>query len=132
MSYFDVYLGKSIINELRNTILIFFFLILLTLIFFFSGCSSDTSPSDINDCTRIEISYPRSTLDYFLPGSLKNVLNTEEKKYINSIEYFKLTDKNKIKSFASDMSLGKYNGRMWVRYHMAVPSTLLVTITTRK
>jgi hypothetical protein len=113
MRYFSVYLGKCIITDkLRNAIFFFVLLILLTLLLSNTGCIFDKSPPDLRNCTYIEIRYPRSTLDYFLPGPLKNVLNKEEKKYVKSFEYFKIADKKKIKSFAMDVSLGKYNGHM--------------------
>ncbi len=69
------------------------------------------SPPDLSSCTRIEIRYPRSTLDYFLPSSgiQDTVLSPKEKVYIKSIEFFTVYDPERIKAFSRDVSLGSYN-----------------------
>jgi hypothetical protein len=58
----------------------------------------------------MEIRYPRSTLDYFLPdsGIQDTILSPEEKEYIKSIEFFTVNDPELIKSFSQDVRLGTY------------------------
>lgn len=69
-------------------------------------------PPDLSGCTRIEIRYDPSALDYFLPGARHtNILNQAEKTYLESFETFVVNDGERIKAFAHDLSLGTYNGR---------------------
>jgi hypothetical protein len=76
----------------------------------------------LSGCTRIEVRYPRSTLEYFFPSSdLESVLSPEEKEYIQSIEFFTIKDPERIKAFTHDVSLGSYNGRLWGRFFDATP-----------
>jgi hypothetical protein len=90
-------------------------LLLLTVLLFCPGCDRDESPPDLSGCTRIEVRYPRSTLEYFFPSSdlQESVLSRDEEKYIQSIEFFTIKDPERIKAFAHDVSLGSYNGRSW-------------------
>ena len=69
----------------------------------------------MSSCTHIEIRYPGSTLDYFLPSSgiQDTLLSTKEKEHIKSIEFFTVNDPERIKAFARDVSMGSYDGRMW-------------------
>ncbi len=76
-----------------------------------TGCPTDTSIVDVNDCNRIEIRYPRGTLPYFVP-TYRDILNQAETKYIQSHETFVLTDEERIKAFTSDMNSGSYTGRL--------------------
>lgn len=100
------------ISKIRVFIFVFLYLLLLVLVLLCPGCIKDTSPPDLSSCTRIEIRYPRSTLDYFLPSTaLQNsILSTKEKEYIQSIEFFTVNDRERIKAFAHDVSLGSYHG----------------------
>lgn len=71
----------------------------------------DTSPPDLSNCTRLEIRYLTSTLNYFLSGQdVDNLLNSTEKKYIQSLETFVMTDPKRIKAFAHDISQGTLYG----------------------
>ncbi len=106
------------------------FCILIAVPLFCAGCKRDVSPQDANDgtrieerdvsppdvsnCTRIEIRYPRSTLNYFLPGTgiQRSILSPEEREYIESFEFFRVNDPELIKAFAHDVSLGSYAGRL--------------------
>jgi len=73
-----------------------------------------TSPPDLSRCTRLEIRYYPSTLDYFFPSSnKKNVLNLEEKNYIQSFKTAVVTNQERIKAFAKDVSLGTYKYHVW-------------------
>jgi len=67
----------------------------------------DSSPPDLSDCTRLEIRYLPSTLDYFFSGKdVDNLLSPTEKKYIQSLETFVMTDPRRIEAFAHDISQG--------------------------
>lgn len=75
----------------------------------------DTRPPDLSGCTKFEVRYPYSTLNYFLPSTaLQNsVLSPEEREHIRSIEFFTIDDIECIHAFAHDVSLGTYDGRRW-------------------
>ena len=96
----------------------FLCLLLLTVLLFCPGCDRDVSPPDLSICTRLEIRYPRSTLDYFLldSGIQDTVLSPKEKVHIKSIEFFTVNDPERIKAFAHDVSLGSYVRRRNVTY----------------
>lgn len=76
-----------------------------------TGCPTDTTIPDVNDCNHIEIKYPRGTLKYFV-STHQDILNQNEKNYIQSFEKFVLTDEERIKAFTSNMNLGSYTGRL--------------------
>jgi len=82
---------------------------------FCPGCDRDVSPPDVSSCTRLEIRYPRSTLNYFLPVTdvQRSVLNADERKKIQAIEFFTVNDTERINAFARNVSLGTYGGRLW-------------------
>lgn len=107
----------------RVFIFVFLYLLLCAVVLLCPGCTKDTSPPDLSSCTRIEIRYPRSTLDYFLPSTAlqDSILSTKEKEYIQSIEFFTVNDRERIKAFAHDVSLGYYHGRRRVGYGYAHP-----------
>src|SRR4030042_6573965 len=73
-------------------------------------------PPDLSSCTRLEVRYPRSALNYFLPGTAlqRSVLSQDEKEYIQSIEFFTVDDPERIKAFARDVGLGSYRGMLWL------------------
>lgn len=106
---------------------VFMFLVLciflLAVLLLCPGCLPDRSPPDLSSCTRIEIRYPSSTLDYFLPdsGIQDTVLSPKEKVYIKSIEFFTVNDPERIKAFSHDVSLGSYIRRRDVVYPCAKP-----------
>ena len=83
----------------------------------------DTHPPDLSDCSRLEIRYPVSTLDYFLPSSdiQDTVFSSDEKEYIKSIDFFTLDDPERIQAFACDVSIGSYDGYLWGRVFDAAP-----------
>jgi len=105
-----------LVLDLKNRLFMFFisFFLLCAVLLSCPGCKRDTSPPDLSNCTRFEIRYPRSTLDYFLcsTGIQESILSTEEKEYIQSIEFFTVNDPDRIKAFAHDVSLGTYGGNM--------------------
>jgi len=94
-------------------------LFLLAVLLFCPGCERDTSPPDLSSCTRLEIRYPRSTLNYFLPVTdiQRSVLSPDERKHIQSIEFFTVIEPERIKAFADDVSSGSYDGRRRVAYN---------------
>ena len=98
-------------------------LFLLGVLLLCPGCDRDVSPPDLSSCTRIEIRYPRSTLDYFLPSSgiQDTVLSAKEKEYIKSIEFFTVNDPERIKAFSHDVSMGSYGGRMRGKIDAGMP-----------
>jgi hypothetical protein len=103
-------------NAMSEVFILFVLSLLLCVVLLFCpGCLPDRSPPDLSNCTRIEIRYTRSTLDYFLPSSdiQDTVLSPKEKAYIKSIEFFTVNDPERIKAFAHDVSMGSYGGRMW-------------------
>jgi hypothetical protein len=84
--------------------------VLLLCLLPFPGCILKTSPPDLSNCTRIEIQYGPSTLGYFCGDSgLQDVLSTDEKKYMQSLKTFIMTDQKRIKAFAHEISLGNYD-----------------------
>ena len=107
------YADNSMIS-LSNTTLGMFILLcilLLAIIMFCSGCDRDKPPPDISNCSRIEVKYYPSTLDYFFHVSVpQNIFSQAEMKYIQSLETFVVNDQKRIKSFAHDISLGCYHG----------------------
>jgi len=88
-------------------------IVLLALVFCYRWFP-DRSPPDLSSCTHVEIRYPWSTLDYFLPSSgiQDTVLSPKEKAYIKSIEFFTVNDPERVKAFAHDVSMGSYGGSM--------------------
>jgi hypothetical protein len=114
MIYNTVLCAKNASNA-RFKVFIFVLCFLgLAELLFCPGCFPDRSPPDLSSCTRIEIRYPWSTLDYFLPSSgiQDTVLSPKEKVYIESIEFFTVNDPERIKAFAHDVSMGSYGGSM--------------------
>ena len=76
------------------------------------GAIKKHRPPDVSNCTRIEIKYQKGTLHSITPDiELLNVLSQEEKKHIESFEYFVIKDQNRIKAFADDISNGTYTGK---------------------
>jgi len=69
-------------------------------------------PPDLSGCTRMDIRYYPSTLDYVAPGiGGQSLFSRAEKTYLESLETFTTKDEERIKAFALDLSLGSYNGR---------------------
>ena len=120
MRYNTVHSRKAASNP---TFRAFTFLVLCLLscavLLFCSGCLPDRSPPDLSSFTRIEILYSPSTLDYFLPDTAlqQSLLGTDEREYIESTEFFTLSDQECISAFAHDVSLGSYDGRRRVAYN---------------
>jgi len=71
---------------------------------------------DLSDCSRLEIRYHPSTKYYFdleTSGRIK-VPSQDEKEHIQSMDFFTVKDKERIKAFARDVSLGSYGGlHLW-------------------
>lgn len=85
-----------------------------------SGCLPDSSPPDLTSCTRLEIEYHPSTVGYFLPGSLENLLNVDERKYLDSGEVV-VEDRERINAFACEISFGSFQGYLWGDVSYATP-----------
>ena len=108
---YNIVLYSENVSNVRFKVFIFVLCFLgLAELLFCPGCFPDRSPPDLSSCTRIEIRYPWSTLDYFLPSSgiQDTVLSPKEKEYIKSIEFFTVNDPERIKAFSHDVSLGSY------------------------
>jgi len=73
-----------------------------------------TRPPDLSSCTRLEIRYPRSALNYFLPATdlQKSILSPDEKVRLQSIESSTVSELPRIKAFAYNVGLGTYGGRL--------------------
>ena len=68
-------------------------------------------PPDLSGCTRVELRYGPSTVEYFIPR-VKNhdLLSPEEVQDVHSLEPIIVEDPGRIKAFAHDVSLGYYDG----------------------
>ncbi len=76
-----------------------------------SGCLLDTSPPDLDGCTRLEIRYQPSLLAYLTYGDRKReILIDEERRYLESLKVIVIDDAQTIEAFALDVSLGSYRG----------------------
>ena len=120
MRYNNDHSIKCVSNDMfRVFMFVVLCLLLCAVLLFCPGCDRDVSPPDLSSCTRIEIRYSPSTPDYFLTGRAlqQSVLSQNEKEYIESIEFFTVTDPKRIKAFAHDVSLGSYDGRRRVAYN---------------
>lgn len=70
---------------------------------------SDPSPPDLTACTRIEIRYMRSVLEYGFHGTRrKSVLSEGELSYVRSLDPIVLEQPDRIKAFAQSIRLGTY------------------------
>lgn len=118
--YLDIFMMRVLS---KKSILFIFLCLIMIILLRSSGCDQEVSPPDLNSCTHLQIRYPLSTLNYFLPSSdlQYSVLSQDEKKYIQSIEFFKVKDLERIKEFAHDVSLGTYDGHLWGRVFDADP-----------
>lgn len=71
-----------------------------------------SQPPDLSDCTKLEIRYYPSTLEYFLPNpKLTSVLSEEEKTYVESLKVLTISHEERIDSLAAQISQGSYDGR---------------------
>jgi len=109
MRYSSDHTPRALTNVMFR-VLFYFILFLL----FCPGCERDVSPPDLSTCTRLEIRYPRSTLNYLLGDTAlqKSVLSLDEREHIKSIDFFTVSDPECIKAFASNVSQGSYHGRL--------------------
>ena len=112
MSYNNDRYGKGVLNiKFKSFVFCILYLLLLSAV---PGCpfrSRYSTLPDLSNCTRLEIRFLPSTLNYFFGGrDIDNLLNSAEKKYIQSIETFVMTDTRTIKNFASDISQGTFCG----------------------
>jgi hypothetical protein len=90
---------------------VFLCLIFVALLRFCPFYVRDSSPPDLSDCTRIEIRYMPSTLNYFFDGQdIDNLLSLSEKKYIQSLVTFVMTDSVRIEAFMHDINQGTLYG----------------------
>lgn len=71
----------------------------------------DVSPPDINNCTRLEIQYQPSMLDYFFPyPNERAFLSAEEVRHLQSLETTVADDQERIKAFAHEVGEGLPGG----------------------
>jgi hypothetical protein len=71
---------------------------------------------DFNQCTRVEIQYQPSMLNYFFPYSHEpGLLNTEEINYLKSLQTIVFNTQAQIKMFAHDVSKGLPGGMLTQR-----------------
>ncbi len=76
-----------------------------------SGKPSEPAPPDLSQCTRIEIQYEPSILEYHFGGAdEKSLLTADEELYLGSLRSFVTEDPEDIKALAHDLSLGWYEG----------------------
>ena len=62
---------------------------------------------DVSHCTRIEIQYKPSMLEYFFPyESQKSLLSPAEKQYLQSLKTIVVDDQERIKAFADEIGEG--------------------------
>ena len=104
-------------DKFRIAMFVSLCLFLLFLITVFPGCIyyiPFSTPPDLSTCTRLEIQYDPSTLDYFVRcGDPQKLLTPAEKNYIQSLKTFVVDDQERIKAFAKDVSLGSYKAHIW-------------------
>ena len=75
------------------------------------GKPSEPAPPDLSQCTRIEIQYEPSILEYCFGGAdQKSLLTADEEQYLGSLRSFVTEDPEDIKALAHDLSLGWYEG----------------------
>jgi len=68
-------------------------------------------PPDIKDCTRLEIHYQPSILEYFFPyASQQNLLSPAEKQYLQSQKTIEVSDLEYLKAFAKEINKGNPGG----------------------
>jgi hypothetical protein len=68
-------------------------------------------PPDLKRCTRIEIRYQPSVLDYFFPyPNERELLSAEEDKYLQSLQKIASENQEKIKAFAHEVGEGLLGG----------------------
>jgi len=107
------YCYRKGVSNIKFKLFVFYILCLL-LLSVLLGCPfsvRDSTPPDISKCTHLEIRYLPSTLDYFFSGQgIDNLLNSDEKKYIQSLETLVVTDTRSIKLFANDINQGTLSG----------------------
>jgi len=100
----------------RFSVVVFVLSYLIPFAVFFtcSGCTPDTSPPNLSDCTRIEIRWTPGTLDYIAPESSirRGIFSTDDKEYIQSFDTYMVTDPKRIKAFANDVNQGTYDRRL--------------------
>ena len=89
---------------------------------------------NLSTCTRLEVRYPRSTLDYFVRATAlqQSILSPDERKHIQSIEFFAVNDIGSIKAFAHDVSQGSYDGYLWGRAFDADPVVSIIAYHDNK
>ncbi len=77
-----------------------------------SPCWHDCpSPPDLSSCTRVEIAYHPSMLQYFYPSeSHQSLLSYSEKRYLRSQQTSVVTDPDHLKSLAAAVAWGHYGG----------------------
>jgi hypothetical protein len=73
----------------------------------------DVSPPDLTACTRIEIRYQPSMLEFFFPyASQQNLLSRAEREYLQSGKSILVDDVKRIEAFAAEIKKGYDGGRI--------------------
>ena len=74
----------------------------------------DIYPPDLSNCTRIEIHWTPGILDHTAPESSiqRSIFSSDDKEYIQSFDTYIVTDSERIKAFANDVSQGAYDRRL--------------------
>lgn len=115
----DQFIKDASSTRLKVFIFVFSSILLLVVLSFSPGCHT---PPDLSSCTRLEVQYHPSTLEYFIRASdPQNLLSPEEKKYLESLEIVTVTDQERIKDFARDVSIGSFRGLMLGNISFANP-----------
>jgi hypothetical protein len=73
--------------------------------------TEDTKPSppDLKSCTRVELRYLPSTLDFFFHGAeARSILSSQEVGHLNCLTEFVIDDQELLRTFAHHISSGSY------------------------
>lgn len=72
---------------------------------------SERHPPDLTSCTRIEIHFEPSILEYFFPyAAQQNFLSPTETQYLRSLENIEASNTEHLKAFANEVSNGLNDG----------------------
>jgi hypothetical protein len=100
------------ISKVRICVIIVLYFILLLTPFSCRKHPENTKPSppDLSQCTKIEVQYLPSTLEYFFQTEKKrvNLLNSEEVEYLSHLRDISSENQGHLKEFASSIKSGKY------------------------
>ena len=73
--------------------------------------SPEYDPPDLTTCTKVEIHYQPSMLEYFFPyAAQQSLLSPAEMQYLRSLENIEVSEKQYLKIFANEVSRGFADG----------------------